>query len=81
MNELIERLAREAGITPRTNPTAMEYGLQQCNEAQLEAFAKAVAREAAGIAELCDDTDHAYRMILARFGITSTPDSSEATKP
>lgn len=65
MNELIERLARDAGFTHEG------FGVYAGNEQNVEAFAKAVAREAAGIAELCDDTDHAYRMILARFGITS----------
>lgn len=62
MNELIERLAREAGLI-------QGILVKSPSRDDLEAFAKAVAREAAGIAELCDDTDHAYRMILARFGL------------
>lgn len=63
MNELIERLAYQAGIV------LSDSGLCIGHKDELEAFAKAVARECAEIAEVCDDTDQSYRVIRERFGL------------
>ncbi len=60
MNELIERLAREAGI----------YAHAQKNmNPHLEAFAKAVARECAEIVRINENPFTAAQAIRERFGL------------
>ena len=71
MNELIERLARETGLA--FDDVANGLGTESTAEYRLEAFAKAVARECAEIADNTDSDSAVWRVadtIRERFGIT-----------
>ena len=69
MNELIEHLAREAGIRFTNYGSGNFIDDGDCNEDHLETFARLVALECAEIAVTRTTTKAAAKVILERFGL------------
>lgn len=69
MNELIERLAREAGLTFVAYRVGEWLNVHTATDLNVEAFAKAVARECAEIAEHKYLAEEVNQKIRERFDL------------
>ncbi len=69
MNELIERLARKAGLTFVAYRAGEWLNVHTATDLNVEAFAKLVARECAEIARTNDYPFATVQAIRERFGL------------